>query len=149
MGLIVATAVLVRSCSTDAAPGLDTLVMEDSILGDNRAQTEGPECGETPQWATAVGDAGEGGEEEADECYICTLNAQESGEELIVPCLCISMPVHRTCLENWRMSCNNPAGAISCPNCRQRYNLRGAGADVEGGSGEDPDTGTPRKFCAL
>ena len=57
----------------------------------------------------------------APECTICLLTEMDTGEELVVPCACVSMPVHRSCLESWRMRCRNPASALRCPNCREVY----------------------------
>ena len=49
-----------------------------------------------PEWCTRLGSESE---EEDAECHICRLTAEESAEELVVPCACVTMPVHPTCRE--------------------------------------------------
>ena len=50
-----------------------------------------------PQWCTEPGGSSE---EEDVECHICRMTAEESAEELVVPCACVTMPVHPSCRES-------------------------------------------------
>lgn len=78
-----------------------------------------------PAWATDALDDSSDEDDDTPECHICCMTAEDKGEDLVVPCLCVSMPVHPTCLEAWRMQCRNPDSARKCPNCRQQYHTGG------------------------
>jgi hypothetical protein len=86
------------------------------------AQPEAQEChAGSSSSGTRMQSPAAGGGAPAAECNICLLTAAEQGEALVVPCACVTMPVHPSCLEAWRMRCKNPASALRCPSCRERY----------------------------
>ena len=86
--------------------------------GAEAISTNANPLGALPSWVQAVED---GENEDELECHICCLTADDTAEELIVPCLCVSLPCHPTCLESWRMQCRNPDYAFRCASCHQTY----------------------------
>ena len=112
-----------------------------------------------PTWCVDLADDGGGSGSDSDscedECHICRLTADEMGEALVVPCACVSLPVHPSCcasqaahsvsapahrrvcvVESWRVQCRNPDSAIHCPTCRQRYKIPISGI-LEAPTGDD------------
>ncbi|CAK9051685.1 unnamed protein product [Durusdinium trenchii] len=70
-------------------------------------------------------------------CRICLESDTSEGDELLAPCLCCGSAkyVHRSCLDQWRVSGFDPKTVTHCGTCKAKFKLQ-APVDAKGAERE-------------